>query len=328
MANPVLGYQLAQQGINLAAPANATTPTVTSAASGGAPIGGATRLFYPLQRIEATSDYLEIKILQYCAAGLGLAPAAGAAPGSFALGTASANVNQQRPLAYIHLPIPQNLSDTQGIDWGEDRMGPLAAAAAQLAGNLVEGDIEGAAQGAVDKVVSGINDPSTRKVVQAALASKGAKLIGANIDPNSFLARATGQVLNPNLELLFKGPTLRTFSFSFDFAPRDAGEGQMVKKIIWTLKKHMVAKQNASGLIIGTPDIFQLQYKTGSRPHAFLNSFKPAALINMDVNYTGSGTYATYTDATPVHITVLLQFRELNPIYFEEYKDSDTNVGY
>ena len=70
----------------------------------------------------------------------------------------------------------------------------------------------------------------------------------------------------------------------------------------------------------------------GNSPHPFLNKFIPAALVNMNVNYTGSNTYATYYDGTPVHITMQLDFQELNPIYFEDYealeKANDTSVGY
>lgn len=52
----------------------------------------------------------------------------------------------------------------------------------------------------------------------------------------------------------------------------------------------------------------------------------------MAVNYTGSGQYATYSDATPVHMQMTLQFQELSPIYAEDYfKEGDQGtigVGY
>jgi hypothetical protein len=43
----------------------------------------------------------------------------------------------------------------------------------------------------------------------------------------------------------------------------------------------------------------------------------------MSVNYTGSGTYATYSDATPVHMVMTLTFQELTPIYREDYVESN-----
>ena len=53
------------------------------------------------------------------------------------------------------------------------------------------------------------------------------------------------------------------------------------------------------------------------------------ALVNMSVNYTGSGTYATYSDATPVHMKLSLSFQELNPVYAEDYdKEGKDGVGF
>ena len=139
------------------------------------------------------------------------------------------------------------------------------------------------------------------------------------------------------MELLFKSVSLRSFTFGFDFAPRDADEALEVKNIIRAFKKYMAPKnagQNNStnsgpgGIFISSPNVFQLEYRTGNKKHPFLNSFKPMALTNMSVNYAASGAYATYEDATPVHLQMNLAFQELNPVYFEDYTDSDTGVGY
>ena len=59
-----------------------------------------------------------------------------------------------------------------------------------------------------------------------------------------------------------------------------------------------------------------------------LNRFKTCALTNMSVNYTGSGTYATYDDGTPVHMKLDLSFKELNPIYREDHEAVTDAVGY
>jgi hypothetical protein len=49
--------------------------------------------------------------------------------------------------------------------------------------------------------------------------------------------------------------------------------------------------------------------------------------MNITVNYTGSGTYATYSDATPVHMTMTLTFQELTPIYAEDYETGTGSEG-
>jgi hypothetical protein len=66
---------------------------------------------------------------------------------------------------------------------------------------------------------------------------------------------------------------------------------------------------------------------SGGRRHPYLNRFKICALGNITVNYTGSGTYATYSDATPVHMTMTLTFQELTPIYAEDYETGTGSEG-
>jgi hypothetical protein len=50
----------------------------------------------------------------------------------------------------------------------------------------------------------------------------------------------------------------------------------------------------------------------------------------LSLNFTGSGTYATYSDGTPVNMNLTLGFQELTPIYFEDYGSAEgkTGVGY
>ena len=86
--------------------------------------------------------------------------------------------------------------------------------------------------------------------------------------------------------------------------------------------------KSSGGLFIKSPDVFLLEYKKGSQKHPFLNSFKVCALTSMAVNYTGAGTWTTYSDSTPIKITVDLSFKELEPIYYEDYTNEKTGVGY
>ena len=59
-----------------------------------------------------------------------------------------------------------------------------------------------------------------------------------------------------------------------------------------------------------------------------MNKFKVGVLENVSVDYTASGTYATYSDKTPVHIRMSLTLKEINPIYAEDYDDEPTGVGF
>ena len=100
------------------------------------------------------------------------------------------------------------------------------------------------------------------------------------------------------------------------FSPRNSEEAKIVLQIIRNFKQSMSPKKGegggalggtgkvAGGLFIKSPDVFMLEYKTGGQIHQFLNSFKVCALTSLAVNYTGAGTWATYSDSTPIKITV------------------------
>ena len=153
--------------------------------------------------------------------------------------------------------------------------------------------------------------------------------------PQSVISRSTGQILNNNLELLFKGVNLRTFPYNITFSPRSPKEGEVVKQIIRRLKASMAAKAGefngtAAGIFIQSPDVFQLKFLKDDVDHPFLHSFKLCALTGMSVNYTNAGTYTSYEDGTPVNIRMSLTFKELNPIYHEDYQQvgAGPGVGY
>ena len=118
---------------------------------------------------------------------------------------------------------------------------------------------------------------------------------------------------------------LRSFPMNVVFSPRSPEESMRVKHIIRAFKSSMAAKKgvNDSGgqgsVFLRAPDVFQLRYLHNGKDHPFLNSFKHCALTGMSVNYTNAGTFASYSDGTPVSIQMSLTFKELNPIYQEDY---------
>ena len=81
------------------------------------------------------------------------------------------------------------------------------------------------------------------------------------------------------------------------------------------------------GIFISAPSVFHLKYKKGNGEHPFLNRFLPTVLSDMKVNYTAAGSHSTFYDGTPTNIQVDMQFKELNPIFREDY-DSAGGVGY
>ena len=237
---------------------------------------------------------------------------------------------------YIELPIPQEVNDSNSVTWGEDRMNAIEIATLSVAQKAMQdgvGDIAGAAVQMLNEGVSvpGLT-PDSQAALRAAISGKAINALGSQVSPQSVVARSTGQILNNNLELLFSGVNLRSFPFSFTFSPRNPREADVVKAIIRSLKMSMAAKAgefngSAQGIFLKSPDLFQLDYLKDGKNHPFLNRFKLCALTGMSVNYTNAGTYASYNDGTPVNIRMNCTFKEINPIYHEDYAEGTSGEG-
>jgi len=291
---------------------------------------------YPMAVLDKHSDFLEIKVLEYRAPGF---ESSGEGK-SFSLKASSDTLgkNKEDILGTIILPVPQTITDSNGVTWGENSLNGLAAKGLGIAGAIMSADSMKEAgteltEQSKEAASTFLKDDITKQAINAQFASMAVNALGGNTTSGSILARTTGSILNPNMELLFGGVQLRSFSFDFDFAPRDEKESIEIKKIIRAFKVHMNAKRTTqdngggSGLFISSPDVFQLTYKTGNKDHQFLHKFKPMAMLNMAVNYTGAGTYATYDNTSPVQLKMNLTFQELNPIYSEDYDGVDNPDG-
>ena len=288
---------------------------------------------YPMARLEKDSDYLQIQVLEYQPPGFETTQQQ---PLRLRSSSEAIQKNKETILGNVFLPIPETVTDSNGVTWGENSLNGLAAAGLGIAMGGITADSVGKAMNTMgEKTGTAINsivsDKGSVSAINSIFASAAVNALGGSVEPGDILSRQSGAVLNPNMELLFGGVQLRTFSFDFDFAPRDREESEVIKKIIRSFKISMNAKQQSegegNGLFIKAPDVFQLTYKTGSDDHLFLHRFKPMAMLNMAVNYTGAGTYATYDNTSPVHMKLNLTFQELNPIYSEDYESEEGKGG-
>jgi len=237
----------------------------------------------------------------------------------------------------ILLPIPQNIKDSNGVSWGESKLNDFAAWGLSKIGEAMNTNTGMELLKSPGKVFTELKDAKSGsrgaqvlnygKMVAAASA---ANALGANVTIGGLLSRASGQIINQNLEMVFSGVTVRSFNFGWDIIPRDKDEANHVMKIIKVLKRTSAAKMDRDQNLgfLNAPDIYRIKYMKGGSAHPFLNKFKSCALKNVAVNYTASGTYATYRDGTPVHMKLDLQFTELNPIYAEDHEKVTEGVGY
>ena len=320
--------------------------------------GGVLR--YPLEALTGVTDYLQIDILEYKRQPNQLTRPAGFGTNTLnrSVGRTTSGSLSRRSVVNdgsILLQIPSNVQDGNAVNYGDSSMNTLVGAAAGVIGNVMtKGGDELAKlnkQGlskTLENFGKGVKDDFTKRfensqgLGQAAqdfmnskLTSSALGVFGGNVSAQQLLARQTGQIFNPNLELLFDAPTLRSFTFSFKMTPRSHQEAKQCKLIIRSFKQNMAPKANleggqvgGTGIFLKTPNIFELTYKRGSRDHPFLHKFKQCFLTNFGINYTAEGTHTTYDDSTPVSMTMDMTFKEIEPIYDTDYKDSDNSVGF
>ena len=287
---------------------------------------------YPTDMIDSSMDYFKIEILKNIKQGGGFGSISDLSSGSRAAQISDQYASEGAQKTII-LPIPGNIQDNNGAQWGENKLNDFAAAALGIVGSVVETnkleDIPGNVTEKMNELQSSGGGSDVANYAKMVAATTAVNALGANVTIGGLLSRSSGQVINQNLEMVFGGVTIRSFNFGWDLVPRSREEAYVVKSIIKSLKIHTAAKLDNEGMgFLNAPDIFRIGYFKGGTQHPFLNRFKTCALTNMSVNYTGSGTYATYDDGTPVHMKLDLSFKELNPIYREDHESVNDAVGY
>lgn len=237
-----------------------------------------------------------------------------------------------RIMGTIQLPMQPNLSESNSVDWNQDEINQIQKIGAGLAAQGITDvrnapNMDGLGKAAINLMGGAgeaakelLRTPGLAPFITAYFAGQA---VGANV-----VGRSTGQVLNKNLELLFKGPKLRQFSFNFTFTPRTDTEAATVKEIIRFFKRSMAPQIAPERLFLYTPDIFQLKYiHNNGEDHPFMNRFKPCALTNFSANYTPGNSYMTYKDGSMTQYQIAMTFSELEPIYQHE-QDGVGGTGY
>ena len=289
-------------------------------------VGGST-LYYPINKDRKDYDYLQVGAYQY-------APNKFTGGGSITaeIGSESRNLKPKSGGAQkVFLPMqPTGLQEGNSVGWGQDQINAIEAAMANISGSIVSGaakDFSTAAQNAIGSTGDAIN----KLLGEGGITSDDvAAYFAGQATGKNVLTRTTGKVMNPNLELLFTGPALRSFNYNFRFTPREQKESLMVRRIIKFFKKSMAPiLSKEGGLFLESPHVFKLKYihKNGGQ-HPFLNKIKPCALQNFSVQYAPDGSYMTYKDGSMTAYNISLTFGEINPIYDKDIDEGSNDMGF
>lgn len=240
--------------------------------------------------------------------------------------------SKESSLGTVILGIQPAIQDENRVTWSSDDINPLAAGAVQSSLTFID---TGNLPKALEPIIKTLNvaggDISKDIITRIAQSATGT---------SNLPSRLGGAIANPNLQLLFTSPELRTFSFTFKLSPRERTEARDIRKIIRFFKEGSSVQKSELGLFLKAPNVFRLTYLHNDKEHKSLNKFKICALTSVSVDYTPLGSYMTFVDERDkpegniVSYNLSLQFQELEPIYANNYNSLDDantdleSVGY
>jgi len=151
----------------------------------------------------------------------------------------------------------------------------------------------------------------------------------AGVEGSAQLAdKAFGQATNPYMEVLFESMGLRSFTYNFTFAPRNAEETEDVQRIIALFRFHMAPElKGEANRFLTLPSEFDIHYMYQDQAgqaseNDFYNKIATCVCTGCEVNYTPDGV-KSFEGGAPTKITMNLSFQETELLTKERI-----NLGY
>jgi len=210
-------------------------------------------------------------------------------------------------------------------------------------GNELGGKLIGAGKSAIDtfkegggglmatgKAATGAVGGGLREAAEVGKGAAG-KFIGTNTAALG-VAALTGSVRNPMLEMLYKSPDFRSFSFEFKFYPRDEREALEVQRIVERLRYHQapeLLKESAAFLV--PPSEFDIKFYYNGSQNPNIPPISTCVLKTIDIDYAPNG-FSAYEvpnenqpslglTGMPVSMTLKLSFQETTYLTKQDFEE-------
>ena len=213
---------------------------------------------------------------------------------------------QKRLKAAIALYTPNQLSVRYSAGWGEEETAAFAqmGAIGRALGTITD----------TPEILRALQNTATKtgtiaKDILTAMAIDKTPLVGAAMGIGAGLAT------NPKKEQAFKGIDFRTFTFEYQFAPRNEDEAINVQNIIKAFKYHMHPEfKDETGFLYIYPSEFDIVYYKGNEENLNIHRHTSCVLTEVNLNYSPNGVFSTFPNGMPTQIAMTLTFRELMPL--------------
>ena len=195
-------------------------------------------------------------------------------------------VDPKGGLIGIHfLPLPANIEDSSSHDWERK---------------------EGLGSQMINKGAAALG---------SAVGSKS-NILAGGVDIIKTAADVNGFKTDPNYTYVYQGSAPRSFNYSVNMIPRNAGEASAIQTIIKDFKKYSSPEKSSTNIrnSYWQIEIINLKLKEMTKFDA-----KAWALTSVTTNYTGAGSALFFEDGMPKQINLSLVFQEIETIYREDW---------
>ena len=160
------------------------------------------------------------------------------------------------------------------------------------------------------------------------LSGKGTNLFNVVNSVGTIAGQLTslaGYPLNPQLEILFTGRGQRQFQFEVMMTPTNKDEAESIRNIIKTLRSTSSPQRGVGpgGFLMIPPSTYDIEFFKDGKRNENIPKIKQCALQVIEVDYSPSGTYSTFSTGHPVEIRLSLGFREIEVLF-----QDDVQKGY
>ena len=237
-----------------------------------------------------------------------------------------------QPLFSIYLPMPENLTYNEQVEWQGTDLGMLALGRDKLMGKSSPsgGDFASAGLSQIGNLAGGAVGGLVSTLFGGGVI--GGAAIGAFGGGGSIQAvvESTFRVkTNPFKEQTFGGVPFRPFEFSWTLTARDESEMLMIGDIIKAIRTHSKPsfKNPETRTMFNYPDEFQINFKTLHTDNetlldnVHLPRLKPMVCKSVNTNYTTAG-WRSFENGAPTSVTLQLGFEEIDIITSDDVNTS------
>jgi len=218
----------------------------------------------------------------------------------------NANINDILTHATF-LPLPSTISFSTGFVWNVYESGALGDAIDKYNGKTSIDTLGGMKDMA--SVAGGVVG-NLAKVGQHKIAKNLSETISGGEGLYKALEAKSGKVFNPRENVYFDGIKHRTFQVVWDLAPQDEQASVQVMALIKALHIQAAPATTKNKSFWTMPDIFTFSIIDTHTPKTILDRGE-VAITGIECDYTPDGVWAAFRSGQPVHITLTVDFMEM-----------------